>query len=976
MPPDPKVLTIAAGRPFVEVLARGLLTRHGADPLALAQVKVLLPNRRAVRALRDAFLRVTDGRALLLPDLRPIGDVDEDELALSGLPGLAAGDLALAPAITPLGRQLILTRLLLARGDLALDAAAATRLAGDLGRLLDQIQAEDLDLDRLDGLVPDRYARHWQHTLDFLGVLRTVWPTILAERGQLDAVARRSLAIRALAQHWRTMPPSEPIYAAGSTGSLPATAELLGVIARLPAGAVVLPGFDRDLSSEAAHAAGSDPTHPQHGMLRLLDRIGVTSDAIDNWDDIEPTGTARSALIRRALYPADLTDQWPTEAPVPDDAFAGLSRIEALGPREEAEAIALLLRQALETPAKTAALVTPDRDLARRVSAELRRWDIDIDDSAGRPLAAEPPATLIRALLDAAQAAWAPVELLALLKHPLCAAGRSRGAHLAMVRALDRALRGPRPAPGLAGIRATVAGSTELEDWIDRLTPMLAPLAAPNVTGLAGLVDVTVMAAEALAGDDTATGAARLWRGDAGDALRRFFQDLAASAADLPELALDDWPGFLDSLLDGQVIRPSWGTHPRLFIWGQLEARLQQADLLVLGGLNEGTWPADIDPGPWFSRPMRQSFGLPPLEQRIGQAAHDFAQAAAAPTVVLSRAVKVGGAQTVPSRWLLRLGALLGKDPRWSATRRTDVIVWAEIIDRPAEVRPVAPPRPTPPVALRPRSLSVTRIERLLRDPYAIYAQSVLRLKPWDRLDADPGAADRGTRFHQALDRWMADHRDTLPDDAVDRLIAFGEEALADLLARPSVRAFWLPRFRRIAAWFVAFERDRRQSARTLVTEIKGKRGFDAPGGPFVLTGTADRIDRRQDGKLAILDYKTGQMASKKQVLELYAPQLPLEAAIAQAGGFPGVPAGPVAELMLLRLTGGSPEGEARSVSDDIDNLARRVWQELQELITRYDDPTHPYLSHLVDERRDSVGDYDHLARVREWRTAGTEEET
>ena len=974
---QPTVSYIPAGRPFVDRLAAGLLARHGADPLAFSRVTVLLPTRRAVRSLREAFLRVADGRALILPRLTPLGDVDEDELTLTAAPGDAALDLP--PAMAELRRQLLLTRLLLGRPDLVPQPAHAARLARDLAGLLDEVETEGLDLARLDRLVPAEFAGHWQETLAFLAIIREHWPALLAAEGALNPVARRNRLIAALAARWEALPPPDPVYAAGSTGSIPATAALLAIIARAPRGEVVLPGFDPAFPATALQALRDDPCHPQAGMQRLLDRLGVGRDEVVPWQD-EAGESPRAQLLNEALAPASETHRWRELAPVPEAALAGLTRLEAAGPREEATAIALMLREALEVAGQTAALITPDRALARRVAAELRRWDVTSDDSAGRPLAHSPPGLFLRLLIEACAENLAPVPLLALLKHPLTAAGLDRAACRRLARRLERkVLRGPRPAPGIHGLRVAVGrlqGEVELPAFVDRLEAALKPLLdamADEMPPLKSLVDATFATAEALATDATAKGEARIWVGDAGEALSSFLQELAEASEVLPELPGLSWPPLLTELLSRQMVRPRQGAHPRLAIYGLLEARLQQADLLILGGLNEGTWPPEAEVDPWLSRPMRAQFGLAPPERRIGLTAHDFVQAAAAGRVVLSRAVKVGGTPTVPSRWLARLETRLADAARWDATLLTEPPAWVEALDRPVAVAANPPPRPRPPVAARPRELSVTRIETLRRDPYAIFAEYILKLHRLRPLDEDAGAAERGTRIHKALDDWARAHpEDTLPADALPRLIAAGEEALADIVDRPTVRAFWLPRFRRIAAWFLDFERGRRQQARTLATELKGTVTIAAPAGPFVLKGTADRIDRFADGRLSIVDYKTGRVPSVKEVESFLAPQLPLEAAMARRGAFPGIAPADVAELLYVRMTGGDPPGEELPVQRarepiDITALAEEAFARCEALIAEYDVEATAYLSRPIPELVKAVGDYDHLARVAEW---------
>jgi ATP-dependent helicase/nuclease subunit B len=987
----PSLYTIDAGAPFVDALAAGILARHGADPLLLNRVTVLMPTRRACRALHGAFLRAAAGRALLLPAIRPLGEMDDDDEAalLAVDPGGAASLPAAAP---PLLRQMLLTRLLrrrLAVDGVGGDLGTAARLAGALAALIDSVTLNDLSFDGLDTLVPADYAAHWQLTLRFLAIVRESWPKILAERGLIDPAERRVRALRALAARWRAQPPNDPVYAAGSTGSIPATAELIAVIAALPAGAVVLPGLDRDMDAAAWDAVAADAVHPQHGMAHLLTRLGVDRGAVETWPHpaARAPNAARVRLLADALGPASTTDAWHRRPAPPASAFAGWRRVDCAGPQDEAVTIALALRQALETPARTAALVTPDRALARRVATELKRWNLAVDDSAGLPLDRTPPGVFLRLTADLIASDAAPIAVLAALKHPLAMAGQPRGAFLKHARRLERrVLRGPRLANGFAGI-VDAAGALEhdadLANWFAAIAaaaePFTKALARPAVA-LKQVAAAHFRFAEWLAAD--AGGATALWRGEAGDALREFCGEVLESAAALDRIDGAEWPALLQALMAARVVRPAYGRHPRLFIWGPLEARLQSADLLVLGGLNEGAWPAESEEDPWLSRPMRRGFGLPALERMIGLSAHDFAQAAAAPAVIFTRATKVDGTPTVPSRWLARLDAMLAKDQRWEAARQTDYPAWRRALDAPAAVRPRDPPAPRPPLAARPRQLSVTEIETWVRDPYAIYARRILRLRPLDDIDADPGALERGQKIHEALDQFLRQWPGALPDDAAQQLTAIGERCFGAWLARPAVRGLWWPRFERLAEWFIGFERGRRAAGiAALATEIKGRTTLPGAGGDFTLTAKADRIDRLPGGALAILDYKTGAAPPYAEVASGLSPQLPLEAAMAIAGGFPGIGANPVGELAFVRLTGGELAGEYLAVEPsgrdkaplDAAQLAAKSIAGLGKLIARYDDPATPYLSR-PRPRWVKYGDYDHLARVKEWSVAFGEE--
>jgi ATP-dependent helicase/nuclease subunit B len=1007
----PQVYTIVAHRPFLATVAAGLLGMAGADPLLLSRMTVLLPTRRAVRSLHEAFLRVApEGKAagtpLLLPRMRPIGDLASDELSLSDGGG---DDLAVPPPIPELRRRLLLTRLVLhwgkRRGAEPLFPGQAAALAASLGRLLDRVATEGASFTKIADLVPEGLAEHWRIVHQFLEILPHHWPRILAEEEALDAASRRNRLLERQTAAWRRSPPRHPVIAAGLIGGIPAMTELLSLVATLDQGAVILPGLDRDRDAAEWSAIEEDEAHPQHLMAGLLKALDLTGAEVRDWPpsrtdsipargfeglsdlplfaavshgarelaerDSEGTIARRVRLIAEALRPATTTDAWRRLPAQPVDTLAGMSRYVCAGAQEEAVTIALLLRRKLETPGATAALVTPDRELARRVAAELHRWGIDIDDSGGLPLNRTPPGVFLRLVLDLAASRLAPVPLLAALKHPLASGGLAPVAFRDRARQLEQAIRGPRPAPGLAGLRAALAGErVGLARFVDRLEACLGPLPellVADAVPLSRLAAAHIEAAERLAATATETGGERLWRETAGEAAARFCHELIDAARDFPPLQGRHYPALFESLAADAVVRPVFGRHPRLAIWGLLEARLQQADLVVLGGLNEDSWPPSAEHDPWMSRQMRREFGIALPERAIGIAAHDFALALGAPEVALTRAARSEGVPTVPSRWLLRLDTVLqavGLD----GALGPDVTLWhaAELIDRARGYRPLPPPEPRPPLAARPRQLSVTQIETWLRDPYAIYARHILGLRALDDLDADPGRAELGTVIHRTLDAFFRRFPQGMPDNAEEQLLGIGREQFGPVLSRPGAWAFWWPRFARIARWLVDEERVRRLGVIESLSECEGSWTLQGCNGPFTITAKADRIDRLAEGGFLLVDYKTGSVPQAKQMQTGFAPQLPLEGAILRGGGFKGVSGSPAA-LEYWRLSGGEPAGErCRIDPGDPGALIDRVVARVEALINRFYDPATPYLAVPSPLWAPRYSDYRHLERLAE----------
>ncbi len=1029
----PHIWSIPPGVPFLKTLARAILAggfpaahlpRPG--PTDLAAYTILVPTRRAARELANAFLNESGGAALLLPRIQPLGDVDEEEFALTPehFEGPAASEFP--PAISPLRRQLILARLLMdwARNNqttqfskaLMAHPSQAVDVAADLGRLVDQLETEEVPLEALGKLVSDDFAAYWQDVLNVLDIVRQHLPNELATRGMIGPSERRNQLISAEAARLTAVNPETPFIAAGSTGSIPATARLLKSIAHLPNGAVVLPGLDTTLDDDSWKVL--DPQHPQIGQAELLAGLGARREHVEILGAADSTSQSRAKLLSEVMRPSDTTDLWqqslPQLAPDLEGALSNLTLIRTPGRREEALCIALRMRQCAETPGQTATLITPDRNLGRRVSAQLKRWNLNVDDSAGIPLSRTLPGTLIDLILSALEARFSPSSLVALLAHPLARFGRPSGAAARAARKLELAvLRGVAPA-GLNALTtalsrrrkeveakphwfAHLAGWTEA-DWTEAAdAALMVPSAFEQLIGLTNAgehlklevaVESAIHAAEAIAADETGDSTV-LWSGEAGEQLSHFFSSLLEAGPDGPLIAPADLRRTLMGLMAQPVVRPRYGTHPRLQILGLLEARMSDHDVTILGGLNEKTWPAQTQSDAWLNRPMRADLGLSSPERRMGLSAHDFVQAASAGgSVYLSYSDKQEGAPAVPSRWILRLMAILDavNGPDIEAGGRK-LLSAALGLDTPEQIRPVERPAPTPPVSLRPKRLSITEIETWLRDPYAIYARHILKLQPLEELGLAPGPRERGMLFHEIFEEFSKAWPVELPNDIPAELEKLGQAAFSRWSGYPDVEAFWWPRFLRVAKQAAHIERALREDVRAVHVETQGRLKIP-PGSAdgFTLTGRADRIDILADGTARLIDYKTGAPPGITEALTGKAPQLLLEAAMLAEGAFEGLGEAETTALLYLQLSGGEPAIDTRyldparakpKIDAPVQEVAAKILTRLQRLIARYGaTPPCPYLPRVLPKYEGRDLAYDHLSRYREWSSfAGHDEE-
>jgi len=881
--------SIAAHRGFADALVAGLVPRYAEPEFGLARLTLLLPSRRAVRTVTEAFVRHS-GAGMLLPRMAVVGDIDLDETLGPLLDPLGAADI---PPAADAGRRWLrlAQHLRTVEGEAAGDGAALLRRAFEIGRSMDRLAVEgiapiDLLSDDVVALVGD-LAEHWREATRTFLMVQQYWIADLAARGEVDAPERRNRLFEHAARRWSHNPPAHPVVAAGVTSASPALARMLRVVAELPRGAVVLPDLDLDLDAEVWDGLGSagrapEPgappfgrgdavTHPQYHLKLLLNRMDIARDEVQHW---HRSGAAagpreRSKAISNLFLPPAASARWFGLA-ARERRLGGVRLMESATPAAEAQAIAILIREALEIPERRVALITPDRGLAGRVVAQLERWGIQADDTAGRPLPQTAAARVILLLAEVIAEQAAPVPLVSLLTHPLVASGDERPRWLERARALDLKLRGPRPAPGLAPL-ASLTAETDLAEWWSGVEAILAPLLTPvDDAPLADLVNGIAAAAEALCGN-------AVWSRPDGRALASFIEDLREAARQTgTRLDPRELHAVLRDAMDRVTVRPPWGGHPRVAIYGLLEARMSRADLVICGGMVEGVWPASPSPDALLPPALLRALGVPGADFRIGLSAHDLAAALGAPEVVLSWARRDEGAPVIPSRFVLRVKAMLGSEAVEAMEDHRPVRL-ARLIDAASPAPAYPRPEPMPSAEQRRVAISVTGLDRLRGDPYQFYASAILRLRSLDAIDAEPSAAWKGTAVHEILDRW---HKEGEP---AGKLRSIAETVLDEMSAHPLMRTLWRPRLM-AALDTIGAQIDRLKAEGRVVLATEAEGTMDWRG--VRIHGRADRIDRCADGSLAVVDYKTGQPPSARRVEEGFALQLGLIGLMATHGAF------------------------------------------------------------------------------------------
>ncbi len=999
------IYNIPADWNFTESLALGIMEISGGKTENLSAIKILLPTRRACRELRNSFLKITKGKTIILPSMYPIGDLDAEELELKiGGSGNNKEIIEIPPAISDLRRQLLLTTLIKKLPEHTGNTSQAIKLAAALCKLMDQIYAENLSLADMDKLVPEEFSEHWQITLNFLKILSTSWPEILKEHNLIDAADRRNRILKAQSDFWKENPPTTPIIAAGSTGTIPAVSNLLKTISSLPEGMVIIPGLDDNIDDESWQFL--EPTHPQYAIKNLLNHIGIDKEEVkiwkyeaqelnQNWHK-QYNKQFHKILASEIMRPSQTIDKWK------DINIANIKehikrkdilKIECENEQDEATLISMLMREALEDPDKICALVTPDRFLARRVAASLKRWNINIDDSGGYNLSDSLIGSYLRLILQALLEEFTPSTLLPLLKHKITSGLNISKNFRSDIRLLEKyLLRGKAPQEkGINGLikhleqkkldkyaPLTESIACHIEEFLQQLEPIFEQnrFIIDSPKPLESWIESHIKIAEDLATTHDQSGAERLWSGDAGQAASLFFTQLIEESENLPNVTAKEYFDIIQTLMKNIMVRPKYGTHPRLIIIGLMESRLYHADRMILAGLNENTWPPEPSPDPWMSRPMKKEYNLPPPERVIGTAAHDFVSCFCAKEIFLTRSKRQGDAPSVPSRWLQRLDTVIkaaGIDPEIINSNYHKKLL-SYLTSNNKDIQPAQRPAPCPPVKNRPKKLSVTQIEKWMIDPYSIYAKHILKLNCLDEIEKESDASELGNVTHEILERFITANKTTLPDNSIEIMKNIAFEILGNKLFEKSKWIFWKQRFDIMALWFTENEKKRREKHTPLLLEQKGSIMVGHDTAKITLTARTDRIDLSVDGYLSIIDYKTGTPPKKPEITSGRKPQLPLTGLIVEKGGFKEIHDTKIASLEIWEVSGKGNGGDIISIDNEkndneVQELILDAKEALETLVTKFANEQTPYYAtpNLSSIKTNDYLEYNHLARTKEW---------
>ncbi len=984
----PRFSTIPLGYPFIETLANGLLEDFANEPPEiLSSVTILLPNQHAARSLREAFEQNNPHGAILLPAIHAIADFTENKFDgpnFDRTTNLIPDDCALPSPITPIRRRLLLATLLerwwtIRSKDTYNRYDHALRVAEDLANVMDQIQTSQLGIPRSGTNIDSDIAVHWQETIMFLRIITEQWPQLLAERDLLDPAMRRNLVIQMLTQSWEDDPPQSPIIIAGTTSSVPALLQLISAVAGLPFGKIILQGVDKDLEEQYWQILR--PSHPQYALKCLLDHLNLTRDKVTYWDKtVEPEYLHhRRRVLTDVMSPGipSFADNRASQNGCLN--LAGLQSITCPDQEYEATIIAMLMNEAIKAKGSRCVLVTSDPNLIQRVKVEAKRWQLIIDDTAGTPVSRTLAGVFFHSIADFATNHGSFVSILSLLKHPLSAGGLDKKTFQDHVRRLELFIRNRmRISPNhnmkdILQILFSEAAPKELIAWFqDFLSAArnLLELTDDGQKPLGYFLQAHMTFAEWLATELTTNGRTRIYNSEGGHQIMSLMQELILVSKDAPDVISHQYASVFSELLFDTHIQPTQNGGKRLCIWAPIEVRLQQPDLVIISDCNEGTWPPQTNTDSWLSQSIRQMLGLPDADQLIGLAAHEFSHLFCTPNVILIRSSRKAGLETVPSRWLIRLEAALknNNSPTALIDKSDYWLERANLVDKP-EFSPARkhPPSPCPPVQARPRRMSVTRIERWMKNPYEVFARDILKLYPLESITIPQNASYFGTLVHEALAQFEEARADQSLVNSFETLIKIGHSCFLEKPISTINKLFWWPRFERIAKWYVAFSKEHLSGVNTSFSECEGEIIVETPRGPFVITARADWIHQNNDGTLDIIDFKTGALPSTTKLLSGDTLQLPLEAAIARSGGFTNVPASRIRALVYIRLSGYEAAGEYKELCKNLPEVIDNTLSMVREFVASYDDTSMTYRSAALEPWDARFDPYRHLSRAQEW---------
>ena len=966
----PRVFSLPPGCDFANELITGLNERLASSPpTAMAEVQIHVGTASLRQHIIDAC--IARGNTFI-PRIRLLSDFATDP-GFPDIPGPVSElvrELELTEAITELLRE----------DERFAPRTTAHALAVTMTRLMNELHDRNIPPESLQQLDLGAHSSHWERSLQFINIIDRYWRATSIP----DPNARRRMVTEALIAQWQQEPPEHPIIVAGSTGSQHTTLTFMKAVASLPQGALVLPCFDTELpadSWERLNDPATSESHPQYRFVELARTLDIDITTVPLWRQGAQSDIYRNRLISLALRPAPVTDQWLIEGPMLRGIAAtaqGFTLIEAPTPRDEACAIALRMRAAIND-SQSIALVTPDRVLARRVKAALQRWNLVPRDSVGDPLTQTPQGRFLMQIANLMGRQASAEDIVALLKNPLTHSENGRSQHLAFVRGLESfiRLRGPdfAPADQVRSWGQRPRPTTRAKKWLAWHQKLFERLAGIEPQPFKDLVCLHVKLAEQFS-QGTDGRQSTMFRNRAHAASRRaadLMAELGDNSSTLGPSSPTDYASIFFGVASRIHTREPYKAHPLLAIWNTEDVRMQRPDVVITGGLNEGSWPLILDRDIWMNRDLRLQLGLQSPERRIGMSAHDFQQAVSLPEVVLTRSVRGADEANIPTRWLSRLVGLLEgigsegeqalEDMRARGEKWLRLAAALDQTDR--ETVPAHRPFPAPPQSMRPKRLSVSEVSKLISDPYAIYARHVLDLRSLSGLTVEISPLLRGIKLHAIMHEFVQRFSGTSHQDDRQIFLEVARRHFQGTGAAPHIESFWLGQLEKVADKLVRFETRQRRISFPEELEQQGEYRFEKLD--FTLVGRLDRLDLRNDTEndFFLFDYKTGKIPAPIQIRQ-WDKQMPLLTMMVEAGVFSFGDQETVSASTFVCIDRELEIERIKRFDDDRD-LFREDWQDFQKLIALFCQGETGLMSRRVARNTRIPGPYEHLARFGEW---------
>ena len=964
-----KIYNIPYSVPFLETIAERFLPQNQKEPFGLSDVLFLMPNRRSCLSLKEAFLQLNGMSPFLLPKIIPVLDIKEEDLFLSPF----SPDInAIEQAISPEERLFLLAKMIYAQHqDYGIEEISYTQsfsLALDLSHLLDEAELADLSFDKIENIVPEEYATHWQETLKFLKIVTAYWPEILKERGVTDPALRRLSILQKQAEIWKKAPQKQKIVAVGLSLANKGLEGIIQCVSEIENGEIYIEGLDRFLNDE--EWKNLSLLHPQYEKKELLNLLNIKREDVPDLKSSQ--NNFREKIISEMMRPPETTMKWREVKENSDlqKGLEGIGLIETQNTYEEAMSIALIMREVLQTPSKTAALVTTDRDLARLVQNDLKKYDVEIDDSAGVPLHLTPIAIYLRQILNVLENDFDFPSTLALLKNPYVCIGQDAKEFKKQVEAFE--LENRKPAYDEQKVKVE---TEKVQKLLIPLFSKLRDLYKKEKVPFKALLEEHIYLAEKLASDRLSTGDNKMWCQAEGKLAAGVLSKLLQTADIAGDIEPFEYSSLLVMLFSRETVRKPYGSHPRLKILGPIEARFNHFDVIILGSFNEGIWPQTLVSDPFMSRSMKTQFGLPMPERSIGVTANDICRLMCSDEVYLTRSEKSYGTPTNKSRYLLRLETViqaLGLSKKNIENSFYTTLV--QKLETSQKVQSCLPPCPKPPKEARPNHFSSSSLKKLIENPYEIYASYILGLKPLKDFNAKPDMRDFGNLVHKTLERFVKVYPLELDTLASKVLFDIFEEELIHYDLSSQSKVFWRAKFARLSEWVLEKEKVHRKDLKKILTEIRGQILFE---NTYILSARADRLEEDIYGDIKIVDYKTGNTPTSADVHSGFEPQLPLEALILENGGFQKentpVILSKATDLIYWDLKKNNEismvnKKKEESPQEQVSSLVEEIKEKLKALLTTFDDEKTPYLYAPNPKHMPTGKDYEHLSRVQEWR--------